>query len=84
MVPLFLGSVLAVAFPPFGLIFAAHKLVKLIMVSLSFPIFIFPTVILISLSAAVLLSLLLFTLRQTSSSQSGGCRNTTYKSITQA
>lgn len=63
---LFLGSVLAVSLPPFGLIFATHKLVKLIVVSLAFSLLVFTTVIFISLSAAVLLSLLLVALRLTS------------------
>lgn len=77
MVPLFLSSVLAVALPPFGLVFAAHELVKLVVVSLSFPLFVFPTVILVSLSAAVLLPLLLVTLRLPSSGQSGDGIDTT-------
>lgn len=84
MVPLFLGSVLAVALPPFGLIFASHKFVKLIVVSLSFPLFIFPSVIFISLSSAVLLSLLLVTLRLTSSGKSGNCIDTKYINTTRS
>lgn len=60
---LFLGAVLAVTFAPLGFIFAAHELVKLVVVSLSFPLLVFPSVILVSLSAAMLLSLLLVALR---------------------
>lgn len=74
MVSLFLGSVLTVTLSPFGLIFAAHKLVKLIVVSLSFPLFLFPTVIFVSLPASMLLSLLLVTLRLTSSGQRWDCK----------
>lgn len=76
MVSFFLCSVLAVALPPLGLILPPHELVKLIVMPLSFPLFIFPTVILISLPAPMLFSLLLVTLRLTSSGQNIDCRNT--------
>lgn len=77
VMPLFLGPILTVALSPFGLIFAAHKLVKLIVVPLSFPLFILPSVLLVSLSAAMLLPLLLVALRLTSSGQSGDCKSNT-------
>lgn len=80
MVPLFLGSVLTVTLSPFGLILAAHELVKLVVVSLSLPLFVFPTVIFVSLPASVLLSLLLVTLRLTSSGRS---RKHTLRTLTQ-
>lgn len=67
VVALLLGSVLAVAFAPLGLVFAPHELVKLVVVPLSFPLLIFPSVIFVSLPAAVLLPLLLVALRLTSS-----------------
>lgn len=74
MVPLLPGSVLAVALPPPGLVFVAHEFVKFVVVALPFPFLIFPSVILlISLSAAVLLSLLLVALRLTSSGVIGDC-----------
>lgn len=76
MVSFFLCSVLAVALPPLGLILPPHELVKLIVMPLSFPLFIFPTVIFISLPAPMLFSLLLVTLRLTSSGQNIDCRNT--------
>lgn len=75
MVALFFRSVLAVALPPFGLILPPHKLVELIVVSLSFPLLIFPTVIFISLPAPMLLPLLLVALRLTSSGHSIDCRH---------
>lgn len=63
MVPLLLGSVLAVALPPLGLIFPPHELVKVVVMLLSFPVFVFSSVVLVSLSASVLLSRLLLSLR---------------------
>ena len=85
VVALFLGSVLAVALPPFCLIFAAHKFVKLIVVSLPFPFFILPPVVLVPLSAAVLLPLLLVAFRLPSSGQSGSCSGETqYIIVTQS
>ena len=82
MVPLFLGSVLAVTLSPFCFIFAAHKLVKLIVVPLTFPLVVLPSVVFISLSAAVLFSLFLVTLRLTSSGQSGDYIDIRYMIIT--
>lgn len=74
MVSLFLGSVLTVALSPLGLIFASHELVELIVVSLSFPLLIFPAVIFVSLPAPMLLSLLFVALRLTSSGQRRDCK----------
>ena len=72
MVPLFLGPILAVALPPLGLIFAPHKFVKLVVMPLSFPLVVFPSMVLVSLPASVLLlSLLLVALGLTSSGQRG-------------
>lgn len=69
MMALFLGSVLAVALPPFGLVFPPHELIKLVVVSLPFSLLVLAAVILISLPAAVLISLLFVALSLTSAGQ---------------
>lgn len=71
VVPLLLGPLLAVAFAPLGLVLAPHELVKLVVVPLPFPLLVFPTMIFVSLPAAVLLPLLLVALRLTSSGEIG-------------
>lgn len=83
MVPLLLGSVLAVALPPLGLVSAPHELVELVVVPLPLPLLVLAPVVLVSLPAAVLLSLLLVALGLTPSGQSGDCTHTKYTIITQ-
>lgn len=69
MMPLFLGSVVAITLPPSGLLLVSHELVKVVMVSLSFPLIIFASVLLLPLSATVLLPLLLVAVSLTSSGE---------------
>lgn len=83
MMPFFLGSIVAITFPPSGLLLVPHKLVKVIVVSLSFPLILFASVVLLSLSATVLLPLLLVAVSLPSSGETGGltatCMSTTQK-----
>lgn len=72
MMPLFLGSVVAITLPPSGLLLVSHELVKVVVVSLSFPLIIFASVVLLSRSATVLLPLLLIAVSLTSSGERGG------------
>lgn len=83
MMPFLLGSVVAVTFPPSGLLLVPHELVKVVVVSLSFPLIIFASVVLLSLSATLLLPLLLVAVSLTSSGEKAGstimCPSTTKK-----
>lgn len=72
ILPLFLGSVVAITLPPSGLLLVPHELVKVVVVSLSFPLIIFASVVLLSLPATVLLPLLLVAVSLTSSGERGG------------
>lgn len=72
MMPLFLGSVVAITLSPSGLFLVPHELVKVVVVSLSFPLIIFASVVLLSLSATVLLPLLLVAVSLPSSGEKGG------------
>lgn len=78
MMPLFLGSVVAITLPPSGLLLVPHELVKVVVVPLSFPLILFASVILLSLSAAVLLPLLLVAVRLTPSGWEGRFNNNVY------
>lgn len=84
MMPLFLGSVVAITLPPSGLLLVPHELVKVVVVSLSFPLILFASVVLLSQSAAVLLPLLFVAVRLTPSGEKGGlaimCTSTTKRS----
>lgn len=73
MVAVFLGAVLTVAFSPLGFVFAAHELVKLIVVTLPLFLLVLPAVVFVSLPASMLLSLLLVALRLASSGHSEDC-----------
>lgn len=70
--PVLLGAVVTITLPPSGLLFVPHELVKVVVVALSLPLIIFASVVLLSLSAAVLLSLLLVAVGLTSSGERAG------------
>lgn len=62
VVLVFLGPVLAVTFTPFGLFFASHELVELVVMPLPFTILVSATMVFVPLATAVALPLLLVTL----------------------
>lgn len=72
MMSVLLGAVVTVTLAPSGLLFMPHELVKVVVVTLPLPLLIFASVVLLSLSAAVLLSLLLVAVGLTSSGEMAG------------
>lgn len=72
MMPVLLGAVVTVTLPPPGLLFVPHELVKVVVVALPLPLIIFASMVLLSLSATVLLSLLLVAVGLTSSGEKAG------------
>ncbi len=70
MMLIFLGSVLAVAFTPFGLLLTSHEFVKLIVMPLSFALLVSAAMLFVPLATAVSFPLLLVTLDLTPTMES--------------
>lgn len=70
MMLVFLGSVLTVAFTPFGLLLASHKLVKLVVMPLSFALLVSAAMLFVPLATTVTFPLLLVTLNLTPTTES--------------
>lgn len=73
MMAVLLGAVVTVTLPPSGLLFVPHELVKVVVVALPLPLILFASMVLLSLSATVLLSLLLVAVGLTSSGERTLC-----------